>query len=266
MPYYRGSHFQPTTSKSTTANTLHIQSLLTDITTSSGCGHTHLLNVPLCFGELSAAVHTAMPSCCLLNLELACYAQQTMQYDWAVYSFSNRHFLSTIESRSLPFTVCLACNTTEAGCSLFTEFAPNVTVFSSGNNLLNHICALGEQSIISGHLINSYCFQTSEVTLSFWKLQLLIIAQLCLIWSLSIVVAIVIPNHDGWAVKSFTKGLEAAHWKVSLRAVSYLDLGDSISNSCSVITAVHSSCTSNVDLLVLKFPPSGAPHPLNSFI
>ena len=39
--------------------------------------------------------------------------------------------------------------------------------------------------------------------------------QLRLIRSLSVVVAIVIPDHDGRAVKSFAKGLEAAHWKVS---------------------------------------------------
>jgi hypothetical protein len=73
MPYYRGPRFQPTTPKSTEANTLHIQSLLTDITTFSGFGHTHLLDVPHRFGELSAAVHTAKPSCCLLNSELARY-------------------------------------------------------------------------------------------------------------------------------------------------------------------------------------------------
>jgi hypothetical protein len=80
--------------------------------------------------------------------------------------------------------------------------------------------------------------------------------QLCLIWSLSIVVAIVIHDYDGQAVKSFIKGLGAAHWRVSLRAVSYLEIGASIANSCMVITAVHSSCTSNIDPLVLKPPPA----------
>jgi hypothetical protein len=99
---------------------------------------------------------------------------------------------------------------------LFNEFAPQATVFSSGNDLLNHIRASGHQSIISGYLINSYRFQKSEITKSFWKPQLSIIAQLCLIRSLSIIVAIVITDHDGRAVKSFIKGLEAAHWKVSL--------------------------------------------------
>ena len=247
MPYYRGPRFQRTTSTgSDNADTLHIQSLLTDITTSTGWGHTHLSNVPLRFCETAPEVLTAMPSRTLLNSELALYARQATQYDWAVYSFSNGHFSSSIESHGLPFTICLACDTTEAGRSLFNEFAPNANVFSSGNDLLNHIRASGEQSIISGYFINSYCFRTSEITSSFWKLQLLIIAQLRLIRSLSVVVAIVIPNHDGRAVKSFAIGLEAAHWKVSKQSISYLNIGDSISDSCSVITAVHSSCAPNV--------------------
>jgi len=189
-----------------------------------------------------------------------------MKYDWAVYSFSNRNFSSSIKSHGLPFSICLVCDTSESGRSLFNEFAPQATVFSSGQDLLNHIRASGHQSIISGYLINYYRFQTSEVTSSFWKLQLSIIAQLRLIRSLSILVAVVITDHDGHAVKSFIKGLETAHWKVSHRAVSYLEIGDSISDSCSVITAVHSSCASNVEPLILKTPPSVPPRPIGSYI
>jgi hypothetical protein len=66
-----------------------------------------------------------------------------------------------------------------------------------GNLNTNNICALGDQSVINGYLISSYHFQTNEVTSSFWKLQLSIIAQLYLIGTLSIVVAVVIPGHDG---------------------------------------------------------------------
>jgi len=49
----------------------------------------------------------------------------------------------------------------------------------------------------------SYRFQTSEVTTSFWKLQLSILAQLRLIRSLSIVVAIIVPDHDGRSISVF---------------------------------------------------------------
>jgi hypothetical protein len=79
-------------------------------------------------------------------------------------------------------------------------------------------------------------------------------------------VVIVIPDHDRQAVKSFTKGLAAAHWKVTSRAVSYLDIGNSIANSCLIITAVHSSCASSFEPLVLKSPPTIAPPLISSFL
>ena len=108
-----------------------------------------------------------------------------------------------MQSHNLPFQICLACDPYELGRSLFQEFAASVKVFNSGNDLLNHIRASGDTSVIHGYLINSYRFQTSEVTTSFWKLQLSIIAQLRLIRSLSIVVAIIVPDHDGRSISVF---------------------------------------------------------------
>jgi len=52
MSYYRSPRFQPTHStESSNADALHIQCLLTDITTSNGWGHTHLQNVPVHIGD-----------------------------------------------------------------------------------------------------------------------------------------------------------------------------------------------------------------------
>jgi hypothetical protein len=196
MPYYRGPCFQCTNStESSNANAFHIQSLLTDITTSTGWGPTHLQNVPVHIGDLARSVDPPQSRPLPIS-EQALYACQSMHYGWAVYSFLNGHFSSSIESHGSPFTICLACDTSKAGRSLFNEFAPKATVFSSGNNLLNHIRASGHQSVVSGYLINSYRFQTSEITSSFWKLQLSIIVQLRLIRLLSILVTIVIPDHD----------------------------------------------------------------------
>jgi hypothetical protein len=79
-------------------------------------------------------------------------------------------------------------------------------------------------------------------------------------------VAIVIPDHDGRSVQMFTKGLKAAHWKVTSREVSYSNIGNTIANSCSVITAVHSSCVSNVDSIILKTLPRTTPWPISTFI
>ncbi len=147
---------------------LHIQSLIADIVSSNGYGHTHLSNVPIQFGAFDgASPKPRQVARTLLNSEFASYARQAQQFDWAIYSFSNGHFLSTIKSHSLPFHICLACNPYESGRSLFHKFAASAKVFTSGNNLLNHIHASGNTSVIHGYLINSYRFQTSEVTTSF---------------------------------------------------------------------------------------------------
>ncbi len=212
MPYYRGPRLKEPTDSGVPADALHIQSLITEIVSSVGCGHTHLSNVPIGFGEFNS-VHPPPRQAArtLLNSEFASYARQAQQFDWAVYLFSNGHFSSSVQSHNLPFHICLACVPYESGRSLFQEFAASAKVFNSGNDLLNHIRASGDTSVIHGYLINSYRFQTSEVTTSFWKLQLSIIAQLRLIRSLSIAVVVVIPDHNGRSISAFTQGLKAAH-------------------------------------------------------
>jgi hypothetical protein len=268
MPYYRGPRIQQPSPEVSTADAHHIQGLLSELIVLEGRGHTTLSNRPVRFEHLKSSLPDTAGSNArtLLNSEFARYAHETTNFDWAVFSFSNGHFSSTIETRNLPFTIRLACDTTEQGRSLFHEFSPTATVFSSGNDLLNHIRASGEQSIISGYLINSYRFQSSEVTAKFWKLQLSIIAQLRLIRSLSVIVAIVIQDHDGRCVKMFIKGLEAAHWKVTSREVLYPEIGDSVADSSLVISAVHSSCSSSVEPIILKTPPSTNPSPIGLFI
>jgi hypothetical protein len=256
MPYYRGPRIQEPSGMTVPANVLHIQSLVTDIVSSNGNGHTHLSNVPVRFGKFDGvSPKPKQVARTLLNSEFASYAQQAQQFDWAVYSFSNGHFLSTIQSHNLPFHICLACNPYELGRSFFHEFAASAKDYNSGNVLLNHISASGDTSVIHRYLINSYRFQTSKVTTSFWNLQLSIIAQLCLIRLFSIVVAIIIHDHDGRSVTAFTQGLTAVHWKVTTREVLYTELGNTIANSCSIITAVHLSCAGTVELIELKTPP-----------
>jgi hypothetical protein len=168
MPYYRGPRIQEPTKSAVPADALHIQSLITDIVSSFGCGHTHLSNVPIRFGKFdSAHPPPRQATRTLLNSEFASYARQAQQFDWAVYSFSNGHFLLSVQSHNLPFHICLACNPYESGRSLFQEFVASAKVFNSGNDLLNHIRASSDTLVIHGYLINSYRFQTSEVTTSF---------------------------------------------------------------------------------------------------
>jgi hypothetical protein len=98
MPYYHGPRFQKPTTEMDTADTLHIQGLLTDIAMSTGWGHTYLSNIPGQVREMMPSVHAAPCSRTLLNLEVACYARQAMHFSWAVYSFLNGHFSSSIKS------------------------------------------------------------------------------------------------------------------------------------------------------------------------
>ena len=186
MPYYRGPRIQQPTTDSDAADNLHAGSLLTELITSNGCGPTHFSNIPVCFGFIQSSAPATSSPRILLNSEFARYAREATQFNWAVYTFSNGHFISSIDSHQLPFTISLACDTTEQGHSLFHKFATYAKVFSSGNDFLHHIRASNEQAIVNDYLINSYRFRTSEVTSSFWKQQLSIIAQLRLIQSLSV--------------------------------------------------------------------------------
>ena len=43
-------------------------------------------------------------------------------------------------------------------------------------------------------------------------------------------------------------------------------IGDTVADYCSVITAVHSSCSSTVELIILKTPPCTNPHPIGLYI
>jgi hypothetical protein len=267
MPYHRGPRVQPITNTSKVADALHIQSLLTDIIILSCKGQAFFSNIPVWFRHTTSPLcRSAAQPCALHNSEFASYAFQAMSICWAVYLFSNGHFSSTTQSQNLPFHINLACNTSNAGHLLFAKFAPGAKVFSSGSVFLQHVRASGETSVIHGYLINSYRFLTSKITTGFWKLQLAIIMQLHLIQSLSIILAIIIPDHDGRRMKSFVWGMSAANWKVSSRDFSYTKISDPIVDSCTVIIAVHSSSASVIKPHVLKTPLAVCPTPIASYL
>ena len=149
---------------------------------------------------------------------------------------------------------------------MFAKFEPSARIFSSGNELLHHIWASGETSMIHGYLINFYRFLTREVTSAFWKQQLAIITQLRLIRLLSLIIAVVIPDHDGHSVKAFIRGLKTAHWKVSSCNTSYVKMGDTVVDSCTIITAVHSSAALVAKPLSLQTPPLVQAKPIASYL
>ena len=157
MPYHRSPRIQKPTPETESPDTLYIQGLISDLIVLNGRKHTILSNHPVRFEQIQSSLpNTGSRARALLNSEFARYAHETTNFDWAFYSFSNGHFSSIVITRNLPFTIRLACDSTKRGRSLFHEFASTATVFGSGNDPLNHIRLSGEQSTISGYLINSY--------------------------------------------------------------------------------------------------------------
>ncbi len=127
----------------------------------------------------------------------------------------------------------------------------------------------GHQGIHPSFTVTSFAplfFQTSKMTATIWQLQAAIISQLHLIRFLSIIIAIIHPGYDGRSVKTFSAKLKLCGWILSSTDVHFSALGDSIVGSCCVITAVHSSCTSCVEPMLLKNLPPVPPHPQGKFI
>ncbi len=109
----------------------------------------------------------------------------------------------------LRFHVKLACDPYESGRSLFQEFTSCKQIFNNATNLLNHICASGDTSVIHGYLIHLNCYQTSKTTSKFWQLQTSIISQLWQVRNLNIIITIVHLDNNGRSIKTFTINLKS---------------------------------------------------------
>jgi hypothetical protein len=175
--------------------------------------------------------------------------------------------MSTRSSCNLPFHVTFACDQYEYGRALFCEFATCATVFASSSDLLHHIRTSGDSAQIHGYLIHSLRFWDSATTSKFWQIQATIIAQLRSLRNLQVVVAIIIPDHDGKCIHSFNHTLKTAGWCLSAYdGVSFTSIGDSVAGTCDLLLRVHSSCTSKVEPIELKPPPPICPRPLGDYL
>ncbi len=111
-------------------------------------------------------------------------------------------------------------------------------------------------SKLTGYMIHSHRYTTSEPTTCFWDIQSSIVTQLWLIWLLSIVLAFVHPDHDSRAVSNgFFQRLRKDGWVCSDTVVSYPNFGDSVSGSCRLIAAVHSNTDPSCKPIEFKTPP-----------
>ena len=80
------------------------------------------------------------------------------------------------------------------------------------------------------------------------------------------VVPFINRDHDRCVVTSFVKGLTNALWKVETMDISYDAIGNLVSDSCTILTAVHSACCRAASPLQLKAPPVVQPKPIGAFL
>ncbi len=136
MPYYCRPCIIPSTETADTSDAAYCQAIVSTMMINNCHGLCHLLNVPVQFSDSGKmTLPNTQP---LHNDEFPCYAQQVLQFRWAMYSFQGGHFASAIQSCNLPFHINLAYNPYESGCSLIQEFTSCRQILGSATNMLNH--------------------------------------------------------------------------------------------------------------------------------
>jgi len=141
------------------------------------------------------------------------------------------------------------------------------TILSNAPSLLDHVRGSGLTSKMTGYLIHSHRYTTSEPTSKFWELQASIVTQLRLIRFLSIMVAFVNPNHDGCAVSiAFVAKLRTDGWLLSDTPISYPSFGDSVAGLCRLIIGVHSNTEAQCIHIAIKTPPTCASLCIGQFL
>ncbi len=120
MPYYRGPWVLPANNTNNSSNAAHCQTIVSTVMVSACHGIFHLSNILVQFGNFGQVPAPNLHA--LNNDKFSCYAQQDLQFSWAVNSFQGGHFASTIQSWNLPFHISLACNLYKSRRSHFLEF------------------------------------------------------------------------------------------------------------------------------------------------
>jgi hypothetical protein len=128
---------------------------------------------PVCFGSFDPSVnldrvYKASP---FYNSELVLAARTINHFQWAVYSFNNGHFVSSINSKALPFRVVLCSDMYAEGRALFKEFTNCPLILPGIRELLDHVRRSGDRSKLDGYILHSHRFPDSATTRNFWQLQ-----------------------------------------------------------------------------------------------
>jgi hypothetical protein len=161
------------------------------------CGLQHLLTWPVSFGQVSPGDCCDLGSSqCLYNSKLTRTANMLAHFNWPIYGFNSRHFVSAISKHSMPFCVVLAYNLYSNGRDLFQSMTLCKHVLDGASLLLDHIWRSGITSKLTGYIIHLQQQSSTEPTKQFWDIQSQIITQLRITRALSLVVTFVRPDHD----------------------------------------------------------------------
>jgi hypothetical protein len=121
--------------------------------------------------------------------------------------------------------------------------------------------------ILLGYLIHSHRYLRTEPTSCFGEIQALIVTQLCLTGSLSIVIVFMHPKHDSHAAMlNFVNHLRKDGWIIMDTSITYSDFGDSFSGGYRIIIAIHQNTEASCPPFEVVALPLCAPKPLSTYL
>lgn len=274
MPGYRGPRIKqqdaayPPAEAVNTLVDYATTTLLSTILFDDSNGHDCLENIPVKFGYWSQDSQPSSSSgaVSLYNSDLPVAAYQIARSTWAIHGYNCGHFMSSIQSRSLPFDIVLASDPTPQGRAQLQEFTTCRLIFNGVAAMFSHVRSSGDTTKLDGYLIHPQSFATPQLTRDFWQLQLSLIVQLRKLRSLAIVVAFLPPTHDSRAANQFASGMKRDGWLGSSIDLYFPHYGDSVASNSTVLSFIHSNTEENATILRFATPPASPPPTLASYV
>ena len=133
-------------------------------------GHACLSNIPILVKILEPTSGPAGHQQCLslYNKVLTIATGFASTCEWALYSFNNVHFVSSICSRNLPFHIVLSADPHTKGRDLIKEFTDYKCILDCIKELYDHIrSSTLTCSQLQGYLVHSHHLPNSTATTQF---------------------------------------------------------------------------------------------------
>jgi hypothetical protein len=193
-------------------------------------------------------------------------AFQILKMPWAVYGFNSGHFISSVQTRSLPFDIVMAADVTKEGRALFTEFTSCTIVKKGVKELYHHVRVSGDNLPLCGYLIHAQKFVSMDMTADFWQLQLSLIVQLQKLRSLGLVLAFIPIEQDCKPVKQFCTNIRKDGWLVTSTEHYCPHYSDSVASQFQIVVALHKNTQASATEIHFCTPPQKKPPAMASYI